>query len=312
MTGPSRQPAISPVAEAAHAPAMGGSSAARALVRTLRLHQWSKNLLVLLPIAAAHHLWDRQALLRVALAFLSFGLVASGLYVLNDILDVESDRRHPRKRARPFASGALPLRAGFVLVPALLAAGAGGALLLPPLFGAVLAGYAVTTTVYSFVLKRAVVLDVVSLAVLYAARIYAGALAADVPVSEWLASFSFFFFLSLAAVKRTSEMGTATELAPGRGYRAADRVPMSAMGMAAGYVSVLVLALYVTSPGVLRLYSHPGWLWGLCVLVTYWISRVWLLAWRGEVHDDPVVFALSDRATWVVAVLAGLVTWLGT
>lgn len=283
-----------------------------ALVRVLRLHQWSKNALLFLPILAAHHLDDRAALLRVALGFLSFGLVASSVYVLNDMVDVESDRSHPRKRLRPFASGALRLGAGFALVPGLLAAGAGIALLLPPMFGVALTAYWFTTLAYSLRIKRVVILDVLVLAALYTVRIYAGAFAAGVPVSEWLASFALFFFLSLAILKRASELAKATQAVPGRGYRPDDRVPVSAMGVASGYVSVLVLALYVTSQDVRRLYTQPAWLWMLCVLVLYWISRMWLLAWRGEVDDDPVVFAIRDPASWVVAVLGAAVIRLGT
>jgi 4-hydroxybenzoate polyprenyltransferase len=283
-----------------------------ALVRALRLHQWAKNALLFLPILAAHHLDDRAALLRVVLGFLSFGLVASSVYVLNDLVDVESDRSHPRKRLRPFASGALRLGAGFALVPGLLAAGAGVALLLPPMFGVALTAYWFTTLAYSLRIKRVVVLDVLVLAALYTVRIYAGAFAAGVPVSEWLASFALFFFLSLAILKRASELAKVTQAVPGRGYRPDDRVPVSAMGVASGYVSVLVLALYVTSQDVRRLYTQPAWLWMLCVLVLYWISRMWLLAWRGEVDDDPVVFAIRDPASWAVAVLGAAVIRLGT
>lgn len=282
------------------------------LIRSLRLHQWSKNLLVFLPILAAHRTCDRAALLRVLLGFLSFSLVASSVYVLNDILDVESDRTHSRKRLRPFASGALPLSTGFVLVPGLLAAGAGIALLLPSMFGAVLTAYWFATLAYSLRFKQVAILDVLVLAGLYTVRIYAGAIAAGVAVSEWLASFALFFFLSLAMLKRGSELAKVTESVKGRGYRPDDRIPMSAMGVASGYVSVLVLALYVTTHEVRRLYSHPAWLWMLCVLALYWISRMWLLAWRGEVDDDPVVFAIRDRTSWVVAAMGALVVRLGT
>jgi 4-hydroxybenzoate polyprenyltransferase len=189
------------------------------------------------------------------------------------------------------------------------------ALALPGVFGASLATYWLTTFAYSLRLKRVPVLDVLILAGLYTIRIYAGAFAAGVPVSEWLASFSLFFFLSLALLKRGSELGKLPETAArslGRGYRPDDRVPVSAMGIASGYVSVLVLALYVTSQDVRRLYSQPAWLWMLCVLVLYWISRMWLLAWRGEVDDDPVVFAIRDRTSWVVVAIAAVVVKLGT
>lgn len=282
------------------------------LVRCLRLHQWSKNLLLFLPILAAHRAGDRAALLRVSLGVLSFSLVASSVYVLNDILDVESDRAHSRKRLRPFAAGALRLGAGFALVPGLLAAGAGVALLLPSMFGVALTAYWFTTLAYSLRIKRVVILDVLVLAGLYTVRVYAGAFAAGVPVSEWLASFALFFFLSLAMLKRASELAKVTEAVKGRGYRPDDRIPLTAMGVASGYVSVLVLALYVTTHEVRRLYSHPTWLWMLCVLALYWLSRMWLLAWRGEVDDDPVVFAIRDRASWAIAALGAAVVRLGT
>jgi 4-hydroxybenzoate polyprenyltransferase len=283
-----------------------------AVLRAVRLHQWSKNVLVFLPLLAAHRVWDGTAWARAGLAFLAFSLVASSVYVLNDALDVASDRRHALKRTRPFAAGALPLSAAFVLVPGLLAGGGAVALLLPPGFAAALAGYWVTTCAYSLALRRVAILDVMALAGLYTARIYAGAFAVGVPVSEWLASFSFFFFLSLAIVKRASEIGKDTEAPSGRGYRPGDHLVVSAMGVTSGNVSVLVLALYVNSPEVRHLYSHPARLWGLCVLAAYWISRVWLLAWRGDVHDDPVVFAVRDPVTWAVAALGGAVIWLGT
>jgi 4-hydroxybenzoate polyprenyltransferase len=282
------------------------------VLRVLRLHQWAKNLLVFLPLLAAHRVGEPGALRRVLLAFVSFGLVASSVYVLNDVLDVESDRKHPRKKERPFASGALGLGAGFALVPGLLAAGAGLALLLPPMYGVALATYWFATLAYSVSLKKVAILDVLVLAGLYVARIYAGAFAAGVPVSEWLASFSLFFFFSLAVLKRAAEIGKRGEALPGRGYHGEDQAPVAMMGIASGYVSVLVLALYVNHPDVTRLYAHPAWLWGLCVLVLYWVSRVWLLAWRGEMNDDPVVFAIRDPVSWGVAVLGAAVIRLGT
>jgi 4-hydroxybenzoate polyprenyltransferase len=293
-------------------PASDAKATVRPILHTLRLHQWSKNLLLFLPILAAHDLGDRAALLRVALAFIAFGLVASSVYVLNDIIDIESDRSHPRKRLRPFASGALRVGAGFPLVPGLLAAGVGIALFLPPMFLASLSGYWVATLGYSLRFKRVIILDVLVLAGLYTVRVFAGAFAAGVPVSEWLASFSLFFFLSLAFLKRASELASAKGAVRGRGYGPDDRIPMSAMGVASGYLSVLVLAFYVNGPDVRRLYSRPAFLWMLCLLTLYWLSRMWLLAWRGKVDDDPVVFAIRDGASWAVAALGAAVLWLGT
>jgi 4-hydroxybenzoate polyprenyltransferase len=281
------------------------------LLRVLRIHQWAKNFLLFLPVLAAHHVGDRQAMVRVGLAFLSFGLVASSVYVVNDLLDVESDRHHARKRRRPFASGALRPATVYWLAPLLLVTGAGIAASLPTSFQVLLAAYWLTSFTYSLWFKRVAVLDVLVLGALYTARIYAGAFAAVVPVSEWLASFSLFFFFSLAILKRASEIGRSLEAPRGRGYRPDDRVLLTALGVASGYVSVLVLALYVNNPDVTRLYSRPSWLWALCVLALYWLSRAWLLAWRGEVDDDPVVFAFRDPVSWTVVALGGVALYLG-
>jgi 4-hydroxybenzoate polyprenyltransferase len=282
------------------------------VLRVLRLHQWSKNALVFLAPIGAHRLGEPAVLARAGLAFLAFGLVASALYAANDLHDRAADRLHPAKRGRPFASGQLAPGVGWVLIPGLLLAGLGLSTLLPGPFTAVLAGYAVATTAYSARLKRVPVADVLLLAGLYTLRIYGGAAAAGVPVSEWLASFSMFLFLSLAFLKRASELVAAEGALAGRGYQAVDREPVFAMGTASGYVAVLVLALYLSSPEVRRLYASPSWLWALCPLVLYWVSRLWLLARRGQVTDDPVVFALRDPPSWVVGALAALVLWLGT
>jgi 4-hydroxybenzoate polyprenyltransferase len=303
MVGPSPGPAT---------PSAAPLARLRDAVRALRLHQWSKNVLVFLPLLAAHKALEPELLFRTLLAFLAFGLVASGHYVLNDLLDLEADRRHARKRNRPFASGALPASAGVALVPALLAAGVAVALLLPRGFQAVLAGYLAATSAYSLALKRVVILDVLLLAGLYTSRMFAGAFAADVPVSEWLASFSMFLFLSLALLKRASEIVETAQALHGRGYLASDREPIFGMGVASGYLAVLVLALYVSSNEVRLLYSHPGWLWALCPLVLYWVSRLWIRAHRGEVRDDPVLFALRDPASWLVAALGATILLLGT
>jgi len=282
-----------------------------ALVRALRPHQWAKNVLVFVPLAGAHRLGEGERLRSVALAFAAFSLTASAVYVLNDLADLASDRLHPRKRSRPFASGALAPGVGKALVPALLAGAVAVALSLPHLFGLVLLGYWLATLAYSWGLKRRPVLDVLLLASLYTARLYAGGAASGVPVSEWLATFSMFLFLSLAFLKRAVELAGGPVAPGGRGYRAEDRGPIFAMGIGSGYLSVLVLALFVSSQETTRLYSHPVRLWLLCPLLLYWVSRVWLLARRGELDDDPVLFALRDPASWAVVVLAAGVVWLG-
>lgn len=284
----------------------------RAAIRALRLHQWAKNVLVFLPMIAAHRVGDPRALGASLLAFLAFGVVASAVYVVNDLADLEADRAHPRKRGRPFASGALPVGAAYLLVPLLVGGGAALAVALPVEFRVLLGGYVLVTFAYSFGLKRWPIADVVVLAALYTARIFAGAFATGIPVSEWLASFSMFLFLSLAFLKRASELASAAKDPEGRGYRLVDGEGVATMGISAGYLSVLVLALYVSSPEVRRLYAHPVWLWALCPLVLCWVSRLWLRARRGEVHDDPVLFALKDPVTYLVGALGGGVLLLGT
>lgn len=274
-------------------------------VRALRLHQWSKNVLVFLPVLGAHRVSDPQALGAAALAFVAFGLTASAAYVVNDVLDVEADRRHPTKRRRPFASGRLRARAALALVPALLGAAALAALRLPLAFSALAGAYFLATVAYSVALKRVPLVDVLVLGSLYTARVYAGALATGIPVSEWLASFSMFLFVSLAFLKRAAEL-VGAEAPARRGYVAGDREALFGMGIAAGYASVVVLALYVSSHEIRRLYPSPAWLWALCPLVLYWVSHLWLRARRGEVKDDPIVFALTDRVTWVVGVLGAI------
>ncbi|MGA9520120.1 MAG: hypothetical protein WBV82_01570, partial [Myxococcaceae bacterium] len=213
-----------------------------------------------------------------------------------------------------FASGALPLGFGLVLAPVLLAAAfALSALLLPPAFLVVLSVYYVTTLAYSLVLKRQAIIDVLVLAGLYTVRMMAGAAAYDVRISQWLLAFSLFIFLSLAFVKRYSELWVlrknGVEESKGRGYRASDLEQLSSFGSAAGYLSVLVLALYVNSADVTRLYTHPERLWGILPVMLFWISRVWLLANRGQMHDDPIVFAIRDRASYAVAAIAAAIVW---
>ncbi|MBS2022129.1 MAG: UbiA family prenyltransferase [Deltaproteobacteria bacterium] len=286
-------------------------SLVKAAFKVLRVHQWAKNVLVFLPILGAHRLRDVRAIGEAALAFLAFSLVASSVYVVNDLLDVESDRAHKRKRFRPIASGALPVPVAKAMAPLLLGAGVALSFALPVDFRWLLGGYFVTTLAYSLGLKRREILDVLILASLYTSRIFAGGLATGIPVSEWLATFSMFFFFSLAMLKRCTELLEATAELPGRGYRPVDREAVLAMGTGSGSLSVLVLALYVSSQEVGRLYRHPHWLWGLCPLVLFFINRLWLKARRGEVHDDPLVAAMKDPATYVIGALAAALVVLG-
>jgi 4-hydroxybenzoate polyprenyltransferase len=285
----------------------GLRSRLRPALRALRPHQWAKNVLVFVPLATAHRVIDLPSLHSALLAFSAFSLCASSAYLLNDLLDLEADRQHPRKKRRPLAAGELSLFAGCALVPLLLLGAAFVAASLPPTFGAALAGYYLLTLAYSLRLKRIVLIDVIVLAGLYTVRIAAGANAIDVPLSFWLLLFSVFMFLSLALVKRYAELKALLQQGEprslGRGYRASDLALLESLGAASGYLCVLVLALYVNSPAVEALYRHPQVIWFLCVLVLYWVSRLWLTAHRGKMHDDPVLFALKDRVSLTIGVL---------
>lgn len=283
-------------------------------LRALRPQQWLKNLLVFVPLVISHSFADPGDVLAATLAFVAFCLAASAVYVLNDLLDLPDDRRHPRKRLRAFASGEVPALHGILMVPALLAAAVALALAVSPAFLAALALYLAATTLYSFALKRIVLVDVFTLAGLYTLRVIAGSAAIGLWPTFWILAFSMFIFLSLALLKRYTELLGVRELgamaAPGRGYVTGDLGLLSALGAAAGFLAVLVLALYINSPAVLPLYARPEVLWLLCPLLLYWVSRAWLVAHRGDMHDDPVVFAVRDRVSRAVAAAMALVILL--
>jgi 4-hydroxybenzoate polyprenyltransferase len=287
-------------------------SSLRAAIRALRPHQWTKNGLILVPLLAAHSASDVHALVAVLAAVVAFCACASSVYILNDLLDLEADRAHPRKRKRPFAAGDLSIATGLALFPVLLTVGVLIAAFLPGKFQLVFATYYILTCAYSFGLKGKVIVDAMALAGLYTLRVIAGAAAASVPPSFWLLLFSVFLFLSLAFVKRYAELDALRRRqglrAAGRGYHVEDLGVLQSLGTSAGYLSVLVLALYINSPEVAALYHRPKMIWLLCVLVLYWISRVWMKAQRGEMHDDPVVFALKDRISLAVGLLAVIAT----
>ena len=287
-----------------------------ALIQTLRPPQWAKNLLIFFPLLTAHRLADRIAVTAAFLAFVAFCAAASAGYVINDVIDLASDRSHRSKRRRPFASGALPLSWRYWLVPALLMVSAALTVRLPRAFQLLLAGYLALTIVYSVWLKRIALVDVLVLAGLYTMRLFGGSLVADVALSNWFLAFSMFLFLSLALAKRVSELKGAADAqqtpAPGREYRTSDLAVLGRMGLSAGQLSVLVLALYINSSDVLRFYRSPELLWLLCGLLFLWISRVWLVVERGELHDDPVVFVLLDRAGYAIAALAAMVLYWAT
>lgn len=292
----------------------GAAARLKTWLEALRLHQWTKNLLLLVPLTAAHGLNDAAAVGTCLIAVLLFGMCASGGYIINDLFDLDADRAHPRKRLRAFASGRLSILQG-LLVAAGLIVGAvtAAAWLLPPLFAPVLLLYLATSLWYSMALKRIAMVDVLALAGLYSVRIVAGGVAVAVTPSFWLLAFSVFLFLSLAAAKRYAELHAASHAgrtdAPGRGYTTADLPLLQSSGLASGYLSVLVLALYVNSSAA-EIYARPHIMWLLCPVLLYWMNRVWLKTTRGQMHHDPVVFALTDRPSWIAFAIGAVLAWL--
>lgn len=270
-------------------------------LRTLRVHQWLKNLLLFVPLLAAHDLGNGSAWGALFLAFVAFSLCASSVYIANDLLDLESDRLHPRKRNRPFASGLVPVWMGALFAPLLLIVSLGVATLVGQKFLSWLIFYFALTCAYSWILKRLMLIDCLTLALLYTLRIVSGAAAVEHNLSFWLLAFSVFLFLSLAFVKRYAELEVQSlsgkEKVHGRGYRAADAPLIQTMGIVAGYSSILVLALYLNSDAVRRLYAAPELIWGAVPVMLFWISWMWMQAHRGKMHDDPLVFAVKDRAS---------------
>jgi 4-hydroxybenzoate polyprenyltransferase len=290
----------------------------RAVLRELRPHQWIKNLIIFVPLITSHRFVESALVMHAMLAFVAFSLCASGVYVLNDVLDLEADRQHATKKRRPLASGDLPLSAGLLLIPALFGLGGVTAKFLPWSFAAVLAVYVLLTTSYSWKLKRIVLLDVFVLAGLYTIRLIAGHEATGIEYSFWLLAFSMFIFLSLALLKRYTELlatRQSNKQGPaGRGYVAGDLELVAMLGIGCGFLSVLVMALYVKSPelDVEHLYRNPMLLLLMCPLLLFWVSRAWLVAHRGRMHDDPVVFALKDGVSYLIGALALVVLWLAT
>lgn len=287
----------------------------KALRRTLRVHQWMKNLLLFVPLVAAHAFTSIEPWMALMLAFISFSLCASTVYIANDLLDLESDRLHPNKRTRPFASGLVPAWMGVVIAPVLL--------LVSLLLGARVGGdflpwllfYFAVTCAYSWWLKRLVLIDCLTLAILYTLRIIAGAAAAGITLSFWLLAFSVFLFLSLAFVKRYAELQlqilNGKLKAHGRGYLTSDAPLIQMLGITAGYAAVVVLSLYLNSDAVLALYREPEIVWGAVPVILFWVSWMWMQAHRGHMHDDPLVFAVKDRPSLAAGMLFGVVLAIG-
>lgn len=278
------------------------------MIRLLRPHQWTKNLLLFVPLAVGHRLLDRQRVVDAIVAFIAFSLVASAGYILNDLRDREADRHHPRKKDRPIAAGEVAPVAAWTLSALLLIGAIALALLLPREFAVWLAVYFVGTAAYSLWLKSRMLVDVLALAGLYTIRILAGGAASAIELSPWLLAFSMFFFLSLAFVKRYVELSHANNDEPlkSRNYSREDMAMVLAVGPASGYMAVLIQAIYINSDFARSQYHQPRLLWLVCPVLLYWITRIWFVAHRKAMPDDPIVFALTDRVSWASGALTAL------
>lgn len=277
------------------------------IFKQIRVHQWVKNVLLFLPLLMAHKFAINETLQSTVLAFIAMSFIASFVYVLNDLLDIESDRQHPRKCFRPIASGSLSIKVAFAIVPLLFIFGLAITLLLPFKCQMTLLLYFIITTAYSFKLKSIYIVDIIILSSLYTLRLIVGAFASDVYISPWLLEFSIFIFLSLATVKRYTELklmkdNNRTET-KGRGYIVSDLSLLRSIGPASGYISVLILTLYLNSKEVVQLYNRPEFLWPVSICVLFWITRVWFMAHRGKMYDDPIVFTAKDKISYLIALI---------
>jgi 4-hydroxybenzoate polyprenyltransferase len=270
----------------------------------MRPHQWLKNLLVFVALITSLSFAQVMPWVQATGAFVAFCLIASGIYIINDLLDLDADRSHPRKRARPFAAGCLPPQVGILASIVLVSLGMSVGALLPWPTMLWIIGYVALTLAYSIVLKARVLLDVMSLAGLYAIRVVTGAAAIQVVPSFWLLAFSVFVFFSLALVKRCAEIaavaGRVQGTVPGRDYRVSDEPALRTLGVASGVAAIVVFALYISAPETVARLRSPEHLWPICPLLLYWIGRVWIKTTRGEMHDDPLVFTLRDRGSRLV------------
>lgn len=276
-------------------------------LKVLRPHHWMKNILLFVPLFAAHRIDEPALIAKLLVGFFAFGLIASSAYLINDLLDLQADRHHPNKRHRPFASGDLPIAYALAMIPALFGLGCLIAKLVSVLFLCTALIYFALSLTYSLYVRRIVILDVIFLAGLYTLRMLAGSAAVAIWPSHWLLALSTFLFFSMALVKRYGELVVMKRIdgdgARARAYELSDAELLAAMGVASGYLAVLVLALYINSDKAQALYGHYQLMWFLCPLLLYWISHFWLIAHRGRMPDDPVVFALHDRTSWILAAL---------
>lgn len=283
----------------------------REYLKAMRVHQWTKNTLLFVPFLLDQRFGDLTGMFTLLLCFISFSLLASATYIWNDLLDLDSDRVNLVKKKRAFASGRIPLLTALKLMTGLVLVSCSIFVFLPPAFSAIALLYTVLTLSYSFKLKRVPILDVCLLASLYTLRIIAGMLAIAATWSFWLLAFSMFFFLSLALAKRVSELKNLEKRelnqVSGRGYVTSDLAVLQMMGLTAGFISVLVIALYINSEKVTAMYRHGEMLWLLCPVLLYWIGRIWILTSRGQMHEDPIVFAIRDRVSLQTIVICGVI-----
>ena len=286
----------------------------KVILKAIRIHQWAKNMLIFTALILSHSWFKTDALQAIFYAFFSFGFAASSIYLINDLIDLEADRKHKSKKHRPLASGTLPIPWAVVMVPILLLFSYALALQTNAEFVGVLSVYLILTTAYSLFLKPIALLDVITLTSLYTIRIIAGAVAINVPISHWLLAFSMFIFLSLALIKRFSELnnlilqGETSSVA--RGYHVDDLPAISLFGISSGYISAMVLVFYIHDLQASTLYQQPDWLWLVAVAILYWISYMWLLAFRGKMNEDPVLFAIHDRISYFVAAFISISLYL--
>jgi len=278
--------------------------------KALRIHQWTKNLLIFLPLILAHQLTDSSLWISAFLGFVAFSVIASSVYLLNDIVDLDSDRQHPEKKNRPLARGTVSLPQGLFMAGALFFLGMGIAGWASDRLFIVLLGYYILTTVYSFKLKKIPILDAFTLAGLYTWRILSGGVVTKTPLTFWLLAFSMFFFLSLAFAKRSTELKLMISLgkkkAQGRGYLTEDLSMVNTLGVGAGMASVVIFSMYVNQPVIVQLYQSPRYLLAVAIILLFWISRVWMLTDRGQMNSDPILFALKDKTSYVLLVFIAM------
>lgn len=282
--------------------------------KCLRPHQWLKNFLIFIPFLAAHQI-NKEVIFVSSLMFISFSLMASSVYVLNDLVDVKADRAHPLKKYRAFASKKISTKRGKFIALLLLILSLMIGLKVNNLFIVILIFYFLTSNFYSIILKKIIILDICTLAILYTLRIISGGVVLKIDLSVWLLAFSLFFFFSLAAIKRQAELVDLIKRKKlksiNRGYKTDDLPIISMSALGAGYISVLIMALYINSPEVVKLYSQPLALWGVCLVLLFWITKISLITQRGEMHYDPIVFAVKDFISQFCFVLIIIFIFIG-